>query len=328
MGSEPNDGYSEPIFEAVRQGAYEVVDEILYTSPATINCKDEEGHNIIQLAIINRSEKVYNLIHYIIKRMESCRTMTDSSMNNLAHLAGKLAPSFVLDRTTGAALQLQRELLWREEVEKLMYPLELLNENISMETPAMVFTREHQELVKQGEMWMKTTAESCSITAALIVTVVFAAAITVPGGSNQESGIPLFEKEIAFTVFAVFNAFSLFTGGTALLLFLSILTARFSERDFLVSLPRRLIFGLLMLFLSTTAMIVAFGAILYLVFCDQRPWMLAPICVFSCMPISVIVFVKVPLLIDLIQSTYFPIFGKQSYLESCKIKRKNTIFME
>ncbi|KAI7748766.1 hypothetical protein M8C21_014988, partial [Ambrosia artemisiifolia] len=232
MGSEPNDGYSEPIFEAVCQGAYEVVDEILYTSPATINCKDEEGHNIIQLAVINRSEKVYNLTHYIIERMESCRTMTDSSMNNLAHLAGKLAPSFVLDRTTGAALQLQRELLWREEVEKFMYPLELMNENSSMETPAMVFTREHQELLKEGEIWMKTTAESCSITAALIVTIVFAAAITVPGGSNQESGIPLHEKKFAFTIFAVFNAFSLFTGATALLLFLSILTARFSERDF------------------------------------------------------------------------------------------------
>ncbi|PWA85186.1 glutathione-regulated potassium-efflux system protein KefB [Artemisia annua] len=38
-------------------------------------------------------------------------TMTDSSMNNLVHLAGRLAPSFVLSRATGASLQLWREAL-------------------------------------------------------------------------------------------------------------------------------------------------------------------------------------------------------------------------
>ncbi|KAJ0541121.1 putative PGG domain-containing protein [Helianthus annuus] len=58
----------------------------------------------------------------------------------------------------------------------------------------MVFTREHENLVKEGEKWMKTTAGSCSIAAALITTIVFAAAITVPGGSNQEKGTPLFKK--------------------------------------------------------------------------------------------------------------------------------------
>ncbi|XP_076901202.1 uncharacterized protein LOC143555550 isoform X2 [Bidens hawaiensis] len=317
-----NKSFRNSIIEAVRQDKYEVVDEILFKSPSAFNCKNEQGYNIIQLAVINRSEKVYNLIYHIT---ESYREIEDSSRNNLVHLVGRLAPSFVLDRTTGAALQLQRELLWRE---KLMLPLLLLQENDNKETPSMVFTREHQDLLKQGEGWMKQTAESCSITAALIVTVVFAAAITVPGGSDQQYGIPVLKKEFAFTVFAVSNALSLFTATTALLLFLSILTTRFSERDFRVSLPRRLIFGLLMLFLSTTAMIVAFCAILFLVFCDQRPWMLAPICVLACLPISVIVTIKLPLLVDLIRSTYVPIFGKQSYLEFCKINRGNTIFMK
>ncbi|KAL9992130.1 putative PGG domain-containing protein [Helianthus debilis subsp. tardiflorus] len=78
---------------------------------------------------------------------------------------------------------------------------------------------------------------------------------------SQEFGIPVFKMEIAFTIFALFNALSLFTATTTLLLFLSILTTRFSENDFLVSLPRRLIFGLFMLFLSATGMIVAFCAI-------------------------------------------------------------------
>nr|GEW91086.1 ankyrin repeat-containing protein [Tanacetum cinerariifolium] len=113
--------------------------------------------------------------------------MTDYSKNNLLHLVGKMAPSYVLSHTTGAALQLQQELQWREEVKKFMEPVQLTDLNIDNETPEMVFTREHESLVKDGEKWMKATAESCSITAALIVTIVFAAAITVPGGSNQET---------------------------------------------------------------------------------------------------------------------------------------------
>ncbi|KAJ0942202.1 putative ankyrin repeat-containing domain, PGG domain, ankyrin repeat-containing domain superfamily [Helianthus annuus] len=311
---EKKDDYYPALIEAVLQGTYEVVDEILFRSPAAINFKNEEGYNIIQLAILNRSEKVYNLIYHIIERTKSYREIQDSSDNTIVHLAGKLAPSFVLERTAGAALQLQRELLWFEEVKKLVLPFKLREQNKYNETPAMVFTKEHLDLMKEGEIWMKTTAESCSITAALIVTIVFAAAITVPGGSNQESGLPLFKEKTAFTIFAVSNAFSLFTSATALLLFLSILTARFLKKIFWL--------------VYQEAMMVAFGAILFLVFCDQRPWMLAPICAFACLPISVIVTIKLPLLVDLIQSTYSPIFGKHSYLESCKVNRKSTIFMD
>lgn len=50
----------------------------------------------------------------------------------------------------------------------------------------MVFTEEHKELVK-GE------TNSCSVVAALIATVAFAAAITVPGGSVVPTVTPDFQ---------------------------------------------------------------------------------------------------------------------------------------
>ncbi|KVH87478.1 hypothetical protein Ccrd_025264 [Cynara cardunculus var. scolymus] len=286
--------YSRPILEAACQGAYEVVDEILFRFPKAIDCKNQNGLNIIQLAVINRSEKVYNLIYHIVERKDFYRTVMDSSKNNILHLAGRLSPSPYITE-----------------------------ENIFKETPEMVFTREHEKLVKEGEKWMKSTAESCSITAALITTIVFAAAITVPGGSNQETGIPMFKGTIPFTIFAVSDAISLFASTTALLVFLSILTARFSEQDFLVSLPRRLIIGLCTLFLSTTMMMIAFSATLFLVFVDQRNWMLAPIGGLTCLPIAVFVTLQFPLVVDLFRSTYFPIFGKQSYIERGKFNPNN-----
>ncbi|GJZ72708.1 ankyrin repeat-containing protein [Tanacetum coccineum] len=189
-----------------------------------------------------------------------------------------------------------------EEVEKFMERIQHTELNIDNETPGEIFTREHANLLKEGEKWLKETAESCIITAALIVTIVFAAAITVPGGSNQETGIPLFRKQIAFTVFAISDAISLFSAATSLLVFLSIfLNARFAEKDFLLSLPRRLLIALGLLFLSATSMILAFSAILFLVFCDQRPWMLAPIGVCTCIPIAAIVTLQLPLVIKMLK---------------------------
>ncbi|MFS7966630.1 putative ankyrin repeat-containing domain, PGG domain, ankyrin repeat-containing domain superfamily [Helianthus anomalus] len=303
--------YTRPILEAASQNAYTVVDEILYRSPEAIHSTDKSGYDIIQLAIINLSEKIYNLIYDIGERKNLYRTYKDSFKNNILHLAGRLAPSNVLHQRTGAALQLQRELRWREEVKKFVFPTYITQENIFKETPDMVFTREHENLVKEGEKWMKATEESCSITAALITTIVFAAAITVPGGSNQENGIPLFKKKIPFIIFAISDAISLFASSTALLVFLSILTARFAEKDFLVSVPRRLFIGLFSLLLSTTTMMVAFSATLFLVFCDEKLWMLAPICGLAFIPIAFFVGLQFPLMVDLFRSTYIRIFGKQ-----------------
>nr|GEV06822.1 ankyrin repeat-containing domain, PGG domain protein [Tanacetum cinerariifolium] len=264
---------------------------VTYGSPKAILSTDKNGYDIIQLAVIHRSERIYNLIYDIGERITLYRTVMDSSKNNILHLAGRLAPSGKLNKITGAALQLQRELQWREE------------------TPGIVFTREHEKLVKDGEMWMKTTAESSSITAALITTIVFAAAITVPGGSNQDKGMPVFTKEVAFIIFAVSDTISFFSATTALLVFLSILTARFSEKDFLVSLPRRLLIGICTLLLSAISMIVAFSATVFLVFCHQKPWMLLPICGFSLIPISFLVALQLPLIVDLSRSTYLRNFG-------------------
>ena len=52
---------------------------------------------------------------------------------------------------------------------------------------------------------MKDTVNSCTITATLIATVVFAAN-TVPGGNQSESGYPMFYKSSAFTIFAISDA--------------------------------------------------------------------------------------------------------------------------
>ncbi|XP_076952720.1 uncharacterized protein LOC143626542 [Bidens hawaiensis] len=311
--------YNNAILEATRQNAYEVVVMIVSYLPDAIWSANEDGHNIIQYAVINRSEKIYNLLYQMSEHKNIYKTTKDPFGNNLLHLAARLAPPDKLKHISGAAMQIQHKLQWFKEVEGFVCPLNIIQKNWFEETPQMVFTREHKELVIDGEKWMKETAQSYTITAALITTIVFAAAITVPGGNKQdngnkhENGIPVFTNNPAFTIFAISDAISLFTSVTSLLMFLSILTARFSEQDFLLKLPTKLIIGLATLFISATAMLVAFGATLFLVFGQNNPQILVPVVALTCLPIICFATLQFPLIKDLISSTYgCSIFGKKS----------------
>ncbi|KAL7592978.1 hypothetical protein Lser_V15G32875 [Lactuca serriola] len=216
--------YTNPILEATRQNACKVVQDIVSFFPNAIWSTNEDGHNILQYAVINRSIKVYKLLHKKSEHKNMYRNIKDSSGNNLLHLAARLAPDNKLNLISGAALQIQWELQWFKEVEGFVCPLNIKQKNSFNETPQMVFTREHKELVIEGEKWMKATAHSYTITAALITTVVFAAAITVPGG-NDNMGIPNFTNKTSFIVFAVSDAISLVASLISLFMFLSILTA-------------------------------------------------------------------------------------------------------
>ncbi|KAK3019744.1 hypothetical protein RJ639_004445, partial [Escallonia herrerae] len=270
---------------AARLNVHEVVEEIVDAFPqAALSCEVGTNYSIFQLAIINRCEKVFNLIYQMGEQKHFLNMLIDNSGNNILHLAGRLAPLHKRNLISGAALQMQRELQWFKEVEKFVKPAFKEMQNSDKDTPAMVFTREHMQLVIEGEKWMKETATSCSIAAALIVTIVFAAAITVPGGNNQDIGYPIFSRYQAFIIFAFSDAISLFTSVTSLLMFLSILTTRYAEEEFLYALPKRLIIGFLTLFLAITSMILAFGATVYLVFGQAETWVLGPVAAFACLP--------------------------------------------
>ncbi|XP_058192010.1 ankyrin repeat-containing protein ITN1-like [Rhododendron vialii] len=184
--------------------------------------------------------------------------------------------------------------------------------NDDMETPATLFIREHEKLRAKGEKWMKETANSCTIPAALVVTVVFAAAIQYPGGYNRD-GLPNFSTAVAFYIFVVFNAISLFASTTSLLVSLSILTSRYNQDDFHHALPERLVKSLFTLFVSITSMVVAFICALYIMLGNKpNARILCLVAVLANIPIH-FAWLHLPLLLDLITPTYCPrIFGKQS----------------
>ncbi|KAG8367217.1 hypothetical protein BUALT_Bualt16G0049600 [Buddleja alternifolia] len=308
--------YSRAIILAANFGIHEVVEIILDMFPAALNNVDpDNGRNVFLIAARNRFENVFNLIYQMSDRKHQFCDIADYQNNNLMHLCAKLAPPHKLNIVPGAALQMQRELQWFKEMEKFVRPSRRIWTNSDNETPRMLFTKEHQELKAQGERWMKDTSNSCTIAASLIATVMFAAAFTVPGGIITETGIPIFLDQFPFILFAISDAISLFTSITSLLMFLSILTSRYAEEDFLYVLPKRLGIGLFTLFISITFMMAAFSATLYLVFRGKEAWLLTPVAVLACLPVTSFMLLQFPLLVDLIYSTYGPgILGKKSDL--------------
>ncbi|XP_021981305.1 uncharacterized protein LOC110877466 isoform X1 [Helianthus annuus] len=306
--------YETALIVAVENNIPEVIEHITRAIPQSIRTMKDNTYTLYHLAIMNRCENAYNILVYEMNYHKDLLYGTPFfNIESLNHLAGKLAPQDKLNMVTGAALQMQRELQWFQEVRKLVMTNESKAEGI--ETPIMVFRREHEDLRQKGEEWMKYTANSYTITAALIITIVFAAAITVPGGNNGDTGKAIYKTKPSFIVFIVSDAISLFTATTSLLLFLSILTARYAIDDFLYKLPKRLILGLVMLFMSVTTMLIAFGATLYIMSGQENSWILIPISVVTCLPIASFVTLQLPLLYDLISSTYGRgIFGKQSEL--------------
>nr|GFA73914.1 ankyrin repeat family protein [Tanacetum cinerariifolium] len=214
-----SDGDIEPLYSslfclAVENNTAEAID-VLTTYFAKLYGSNKGWQNIFQLIVLNRSEKVYSyILHHERCAKSDFSVSTDNYRNNILHLAGRLAPIHKLNVASGAALQMQRELQWFEEVKKLVKPAKTRELNKANETPMMVFRKEHMGLRKDGEEWMKKTADSYTITATLIITIVFAAAITVPGGNDSATGKPIYEAKASLIIFAISDAISLFTSTT------------------------------------------------------------------------------------------------------------------
>ncbi|GKC05262.1 hypothetical protein Tco_0996872 [Tanacetum coccineum] len=79
-------------------------------------------------------------------------------------------------------------------------------------------------------------------------------------------------------------------------MFLGILTSRYAEADFLYALPKRLTIGLLSLFMSLAATLIAFSAALALLLQDKVTWIAAPLVIATSIPVCLFGLLQFPLL--------------------------------
>ncbi|KAI3855533.1 hypothetical protein MKX03_006571 [Papaver bracteatum] len=313
---------------AITYGTTEFVLECLQLFPF-LSSDDVVGDTMIAMVVEEKNEKIFDLICIQrAKNKSNTLSMFDDDNNGILHRAAKIAPSRQLNLISGAALQMQKEVQWFKAVENVMLQRHRFIRNKKGETAQFLFTQNHKELKKEGEKWMKDTSGSCMLVAALIATVAFATAFTVPGGnisdnSSSVNGIPVFLGRKSFVVFAVADALALFSSITSVLMFLAVFTSRYSEEDFLKSLPQKLIIGLATLLISMATVLIAFIAAFTIVLGERFPWAPIPIALFAGIPVGLFVFMQLPLFVEMIYFTYWPIrFGEATQRRCSKRNKK------
>lgn len=295
---------SRILFVAAEVGNTEYLVEVIGQYPDLIWRTNDHGHTIFHVAARHRHMDIYNLVHEIGSMKDMITPLKDENGNNMLHLVGKCAKKNQYQNDSGVGLQMQSELLWFKEVEALLPPSYRYRKNKDGLTPHELFRKEHKDLLIMNEKWMKDTANQCLVVATLIASVAFAAAFGVPGGYNQNTGIPMFQHDRSFIAFAISDAISLAFSAISILIFLSIFISRYAELDFLVSLPKKLMTGLATLFFSISAMLVAFAVSFYTIFQGKFIWVPIIITIVISIPVVLYARLQYNLLGDVYRATY------------------------
>ena len=176
-------------------------------------------------------------------------------------------------------------------------------------TARELFTKNHKKLIEDAENSTKGIASSCTVVGALIITMMFSAAFTVPGGTG-DTGLPLLLANKFFKIFIVFDTISLVSSITSVIIFLGMLTSRYAEDDFLKSLPTKMMIGLFTLFFSIVTMMIAFSCAL-IILLDGEAWIVIPSIMCCGVPAISFIWFLFPFLGKMFISTYGPgIFDK------------------
>ncbi|KAJ4977839.1 hypothetical protein NE237_008619 [Protea cynaroides] len=279
---------------AIENGIVEFIEELINNWPQLLS-----HHPVFHLAISNRQEKIFRLIHRLGSfKYELARRPDGPDGNLFSHLAAKKAPDQKLDRLQGAALQMQSELLWYEEVERIMFRNHDSFMNKDGKTPRKLFTEEHKELLKEGATWMKDTATQCMVVATLITTIMFAAMFTVPGVGKEETDHGYIHGTFPI-IFVTSNILALCSSVASMLMFLAIITSRYAEQDFLWILPKMLKMGYFFLFISIVGMMISFVAATLVMLPYDVVWISFPIVCMASIPITMYALAELPLFMQL-----------------------------
>lgn len=207
-----------------------------------------------------------------------------------------------------------------QQVKRSIPPFSFARYNNEGKASRKIFAETHEKLVEEGTVTLKKTSESCSVIAALVATVAFASSATVPGGIDDHTGHPVLADHTAFDIFSITSLVALCLSVAALVFFLTIITARFQQRDFYMNLPTRLFTGLTCLFGSIIAMMVSFFAGHTFILSKKLKLAAIPIYSITSLPIMLFAIAYLPFYIDLVNAACrngplrsYKVFSKQTW---------------
>ncbi|PRQ28328.1 putative ankyrin repeat-containing domain, PGG domain-containing protein [Rosa chinensis] len=338
-----------PLHIATEHGILEIVKETLRVHPAAYEYRNTKGQNILHLSIMHRQRDIFDLVmkkETPKSRLQRQLDINDFTVlhqvGNIEHYNGGTQPGPALqlqeelewfEKVEGLIplhyekfsaceagkdttlqsfhkryVEILKDLSENIEVDKIITP-DSHKEEKKKETPIEYFRRTHDPLLQSAQEWLKRTSESCSTVAGLMATVAFAAAFTLPGGNDENSGTPRLLHSPFFLVFIITDALSLASSLTSLVMFLSILTSPFEMDDFRHSLPRKLILGFTFLFISVAVTMLAFASTLMLTIPMKKRVTKSFVYCVAFLPVTMFALLQFPLLLAFKKSLKYPVMA-------------------
>ncbi|XAR55485.1 hypothetical protein NMG60_11035563 [Bertholletia excelsa] len=291
-----------PLFLATMHGCVEIAEEILKSYPWAVDHIDSKKRTILHAAIEYRQMDIFDMVEKMGISSRRLLRKLDINNNSILHMVGENKNNEMAQKIGSPALQLQDELLLFERVENLLPACFIKHLNKDGITAEKQFADRREKLHKEAKDWLKRTAEHCSLVAVLIATVAFAAAYTVPGGPNQNTGIPLLLNHSFFVIFTMTDVLSLTFAVTSVIVFLSILTSPFRLKDFKQSLPQKLMLGVTFLISSVSMMMLAFAATIILMINNNEQWAQIALYTASFLPVCIFALSYLPLYMALMKT--------------------------
>ncbi|XP_028755257.1 ankyrin repeat-containing protein ITN1-like [Neltuma alba] len=287
----PYDNHT-PLLVAASNGIIEIVQLFLEEHPESVNHVSEDEQNLLHMAVKHRQLEIFKLL----KKNPSFGTLVtriSREKRTALHQVARM-DYYRASHHAGAAFQLQAELKWYKRVAEVVPNHLHLHCDYLRLTAGDVLDIEHDNMLADAQSWIKQTAESCSTVSVLVATVVFAAAYTIPGGS--EGGTPVYLRSPVFIFFTVMDIVALAFSLASVVMFLSILTSPFELWDFHRSLPRKLNIGFAFLFCSLTTTMLAFSAtILLTIRLQWKQWTSTLVYSAAFFPVTIFGLIEFPL---------------------------------
>ncbi|KAH7514935.1 hypothetical protein FEM48_Zijuj11G0142900 [Ziziphus jujuba var. spinosa] len=170
-----------------------------------------------------------------------------------------------------------------------------MNHSKGGQTAPDFFEKSHAYLLQEAQNWLKRTSESCLVIAVLITNVAFTVLYTVPGGSDQSTGLLILRHHLFLAIFTITDILSLISALTSVVMFISILTSPFRPQDFHKSLPQKLTLAFTFLFLAMAVTMMAFSATVILIVRMKKRWTTTLVYSVAFVPVTVFALLQFPL---------------------------------
>ncbi|XP_075107267.1 uncharacterized protein LOC107790220 [Nicotiana tabacum] len=254
-----------PLIQATKLGITELVTAILKARPQVSDSLDENGRNILHIAVERKHLRIYE---YLKKKLghdkDRMLAEVDKYGNNILHLASSLGiPSThssvvpVEEFNTDIAREMCWDIYWLKHTRMDCHPHLRYVRNRDGKTADELFEENHLRLRKAAQRESIEMINSIIVVATLLCTVNYAALFTLPGGFDQNSGVAVLDKDNTFYKFIVVVYSAIFFSFISLAALLSLQRSAFYAEEFYISLPLKASIASICLMLAAVFTITA-----------------------------------------------------------------------